>query len=209
MQIEEKPNMPEQPFWPTFTAAPHRMMFFAGAIQLVLPILFWVFELIGRYSELWSPLNTLIPTTWAHAFVMLYGVFTFFIFGFLMTVYPRWMNGPLVKQEHYVNTFLWMALGILLFEVGIFFNLTLAATGLAIYLFGWAQGQWHLYQVYKVAAAQNKYYETALNFALTAGWTGAASFLAWIVSDQWLFLSFALKAGIWLFLLPVLFTVSH
>ncbi|MDH5485266.1 MAG: NnrS family protein, partial [Gammaproteobacteria bacterium] len=45
--------------------------------------------------------------------------------------------------------------------------------------------------------------------SLTAGWTGAASFLAWIVSDQWLFLSFALKAGIWLFLLPVLFTVSH
>jgi uncharacterized protein involved in response to NO len=126
-----------------------------------------------------------------------------------MTVFPRWMNGPLIKQQDYINTFLWMVLGIALFEVGIFINLTLAATGLIVYLFGWAQGQWHLYHVYKNAPAKNKYYETTLNFALTGGWIGAACFLGWIFTDQWLLLSFALKAGIWLFLLPVLFTVSH
>ena len=209
MQIEEKPQLPEQSFWETFTAAPHRMMFFAGAIQLILPIFFWMIELIGRYTSLWTPLNVLIPASWAHAFIMLYAVFTFFIFGFLMTVYPRWMNGTIIKKEHYVSTFTWLVLGILLFEVGIFFNLTLATTGILIYLAGWAQAQWHLYQVYKTAPAKNKYYETMLNIALTAGWTGAACFLAWVFTDHWMLLSFALKAGIWLFLLPVLFTVSH
>jgi uncharacterized protein involved in response to NO len=210
MQIQEKPApISNQSFWETFTAAPHRMMFFAGAVQLVLPIFFWSLELIGRYTELWAPLDILIPATWAHGFVMTYGVFIFFIFGFLMTVYPRWMNGELVPRESYISTFLWMVIGMLTFEFGIFFNLTIAATGITIFLFGWAIGEWSLFKVYRTAPAQNKNYETILNFALTAGWLSAASFLLWIITDNWVFQQFSIKAGIWIFLLPILFTVGH
>ncbi len=210
MQIQEKPTpITNQPFWETFTAAPHRMMFFAGAIQLILPVFFWSLELIGRHTELWSPLDILIPATWAHGFIMLYSVFTFFIFGFLMTVYPRWMNGALVPKDSYVSTFVWMVIGILTFEIGIFFNLLMAATGIAIFLFGWAIGQWSLFKVYRTAPAQNKNYETILNFALSAGWLSAASFLLWLVTDNWVFQQFSIKAGIWVFLLPILFTVGH
>lgn len=210
MQIQEKPTpITDQAFWETFTSAPHRMMFFAGAIQLVLPVLFWAVELIGRHTELWSPLAVLIPATWAHGFIMLYGVFIFFIFGFLMTVYPRWMNGELIPKESYISTFAWMTVGMLVFEAGIFLNLTMAAAGIAIFLFGWAIGQWSLFKVYRTAPAQNKNYETILNFALSAGWISAASFLLWMVTDNWVFQQFSIKAGIWIFLLPILFTVGH
>lgn len=210
MQIQEKPKpITNQPFWETFTAAPHRMMFFAGAVQLVLPIIFWSIELMGRYTKLWSPLDALIPTTWAHGFIMLYGMFIFFIFGFLMTVYPRWMNGELVPKDSYVSTFFWLVTGILTFEVGIFINLSIAAAGILIFLLGWMIGQIALYKVYKTAPAQNKNYETILNFALTGGWLCTASFALWIFTDNWQFQQFSLKAGTWLFLVPVLFTVSH
>lgn len=209
MQIEEKPAFTKQPIWTTFTSAPHRMMFFAGAIQLLLPVLFWSIELIGRYTELWTPLEIAIPSTWAHGFIMLYGVFVFFIFGFLFTVYPRWMNGPLVPRDSYISTFIWLSLGMILFELGLFFNSLLATIGLSIFLFGWAYGLYALLKVYWAAPAQNKIYETILNIALTGGWLGAASFLTWMLTDDWFYLSFSLKAGIWIFMLPVLFTVSH
>ena len=206
-QIDEPPH--KQNFWQTFTAAPHRMMFFSGAVQLLLPILFWCLELVGRYTELWTPLETLVPTTWAHGFLMIFGIFIFFMYGFLMTTYPRWMNGPPVSKEIYISAWLWLNVGIIFFEIGLFYSLSLVATGLGIFLFGWALGQWGLYRVYRTAPATNKSYETLLNFALLAGWFSGFSFLLWIMTDNWSYVVFALKAGVWLFLLPILFSVSH
>lgn len=195
--------------WNSFSAAPHRMMFFMGAIQLILPILFWAIELTGRYTQLWPPLDLAIPTTFAHGFIMLYGVFIFFIFGFLMTVYPRWMNGTLIPRDSYVNTFIWMAIGMAIFEMGLFLRIDIAVAGLAAYLFGWMYGFMALYTVYKTAPAKNKTYETWLNIALILGWLGAASFLAWMVTDHINLLFITLKAGLWLFMLPILLTVCH
>lgn len=209
VQIEEKPEYKPQALWKTFSAAPHRMMFFAGAIQLLLPIFFWSIELIGRFTSLWTPLEILLPATWVHGFIMLYAVFIFFIFGFLFTVYPRWMNGPLIAKDSYISTFVWMTSGLTLFQLGLFFSIRLATIGLSVFLFGWAYGQYALYKVYRTATATNKIYETLLNIALTTGWLGAMGFLVWLLTDNWLYLSFSLQAGIWLFMLPILFTVSH
>ena len=84
--------------WEVFTAAPHRMMFLAGALQLVLTLLFWAVELAGRYTGLLAPLALSLHTTHVHLFLMLYCIFPFFTFGFLMTTFPRWMNGqPLTR----------------------------------------------------------------------------------------------------------------
>jgi len=195
--------------WNTFSAAPHRMMFFSGALQLILPMLFWAFELAGRYTQLWQPLDMAVPTTFAHGFIMLYGVFIFFIFGFLMTTYPRWMNGAAIPRDAYVTTFLWMTIGMGLFEIGLFWRINIAVAGLGTYLFGWAYGFNALFKVYKNAPAINKSHETFLNTALMLGWLGAACFLAWMVTDYNNLLFISLKAGLWLFMLPVLFAVSH
>lgn len=74
-QIQE-PTVPKFS-WQAFTAAPHRVFFFSGAVQLLLPVLFWFIELGSRYTGWWQPPHVLIPATWLHAFVMLYGVFIF------------------------------------------------------------------------------------------------------------------------------------
>ena len=156
-------------FKKTFTAAPHRMMFFSGIIQILIPLLVWTLELAGRHSNLFSTLDTIIPSTWAHGFIMLYGVVIFFIFGFLMTTYPRWMNGSLISKPQYIICFNWMTLGIIIFEIGLFSNFTLLTSGLLMFIFGWLQGILALYNVYKHAPAKDKSYETILNASLIAG----------------------------------------
>ena len=106
--------LPEPGHWRVFSAAPHRMMFFAGAVQAALIMLLWLAELAGR-AGWWAPLPTVIPSTWVHAFLMLYGLFPFFIFGFLLTVYPRWMGGPTVPASRYVAAFGFLAAGMIYF----------------------------------------------------------------------------------------------
>ena len=196
-------------FWNTFSAAPHRLFFFSGAIQLILPILLWSIELIGRYSDLWAPLNTAIPSTWAHGFVMMYGLFIFFIFGFLMTVFPRWMKTTLINKEHYIQTFILLNAGLIIFEISLFFYRSSLFSGLGIFLFGWIYGTVILYKNFKHASAQNKHYEKVALAALTSGAFGIVSYGWWLYSDDWQFMELALTIGLWLFLLPLLFTVSH
>jgi len=200
-------------FWQTFSAAPHRLFFFSGAIQLILPLLLWSIELIGRYTDIWAPLKTTIPTTWAHGFIMIYGLFIFFILGFLMTVFPRWMKTKSIEKAHYIPVFIWLNAGLFIFEISLFFNsssiFSSVFSGLAIFLFGWIQAIIILYKTFKSAPAQNKRYETVILAALSFGAVGIANYGWWVFSDNWLFMQLAINIGIWLYLLPLLFTVSH
>ncbi|HJW82594.1 MAG TPA: NnrS family protein, partial [Acidiferrobacterales bacterium] len=66
--------------WQVFSAEPHRMLFLAGATQILLVLAWWLVELTTRATGFLSP-ATALPATWGHAFLMVYGVFPFFIFG--------------------------------------------------------------------------------------------------------------------------------
>ncbi|MBP7953904.1 MAG: NnrS family protein, partial [Nitrosomonas sp.] len=87
--------------WNHIAAAPHRSFFLVGALQGILALLWWVFDLSGRYAVVGTAINWNIARIWAHAFLMIYGFFPFFIFGFLFTTYPNWMNGEKVKPREY------------------------------------------------------------------------------------------------------------
>ncbi len=195
--------------WQTFTAAPHRMMFFGGVVQLLATLLFWSIELSARYFGLWAPLATPLPTTWVHGFLMVYLLFPFFIFGFLMTTYPRWMDGPLVERREYVATFVLMFGGVVVFYAGLAVGRALLALGVALYLAGWARGFAALWRVYRAAPARDKHYERWLNLAHLLGWSGAACYLASLEWPRWELVSLSYRVGLWLFLVPLFFTVAH
>ena len=192
-----------------FSAAPHRMMFFGGALQLIAAVAFWLSELGDLYAGWWRAPRTVIPAVWAHAFLMIYGLFPFFMFGFLMTTYPRWMNGTPVPRRSYAAAFAWLATGTVLFYAGLFAAKTLLAVAVAVLLVGWTVVLRALFSVFVLAPAKDKHYERFLNAALLAGWLGVFSYGLWLLSGQEAFLNFALRDGVWLFLVPVLFTVSH
>ncbi len=196
-----------RPSWSAFTAAPHRVMFFTGAVQLVAALAYWSLELGGRAFG--APLPTVIPATWTHAWLMLYGIFPAFIFGFLMTVYPRWMNGVALTPKRYLPAFAGFAAGHALAWLGLFTGRGVLAAGLALVLAGWAWGWWWLVQVFLHTPDGDKRHERVLNVALAAGWLGLAAFLVWVLSDAAPALRLALVAGPWFLLLPVFFTVVH
>jgi uncharacterized protein involved in response to NO len=195
--------------WQVFSAAPHRMMFFAGVLQLLLVMLFWGAELLGRYTPIWAPLNTAIPSTWAHLSLMLYAVFVFFIFGFLMTTYPRWMGGQVVPRQRYARAFLWLTAGVLVYYLGLASAALVAAAGVALLLVGWGVGLQALWAVYRQAPAPDKHYERYLNLALGLGWVGLLSYLPCLLGGSAWWLDLSMCLGVWGFLVPAVVTVSH
>lgn len=196
--------------WKVFTAAPHRVMFFAGVAQLMVTMLFWGMELVARYTDLAAPLQTVVPATVAHAWLMLFGVFPFFMFGFLMTTYPRWMNGPLVPEGTYVSAFAVMVLGVLVFYGGLLTSPGMVMAGMIVHALGFALGVYGLYAVYRaVGPARDRHYETQLNVALVLGLASELAFAAWIALDEAWLLQIALRGALWLFLIPVLVLVAH
>ena len=81
--------------------APHRLMFFIGAGNLLLAMAWWAMWLADARWQLFGLRQPVPYAGWLHAFVMQYQVLPSFIFGFLLTVFPRWMGLPELEQWRY------------------------------------------------------------------------------------------------------------
>lgn len=195
--------------WEVFTAAPHRIMFLAGAVQLVLSLFFWLIELTGRYSELWSPFELSIGTTFAHLFLMVYSIFPFFTFGFLMTTYPRWMNGEIVPKSLYTSAFLLQAVGVGLFYIGLLVSKILVLVAIATHIAGWLVAYRALLGVYIAVKGTRRYHETHLNIAIAFGITGEILYLTFLASGQDMLFQLSIRAGFWLYIIPLIIIVAH
>ena len=191
------------------SAAPHRSLFLAGTLQGVLTVLWWLFDLSGRYGIAGSITVWGIAPTWAHAFLMVYGFFPFFIFGFLFTTYPNWMNGDKVKSREYLTTCALMAAGVVLFYVGLLTHKVIIIAGVELMLIGWGVAAYVLFRILLTTPAQDKRHARVTSAALLMGWLGGMAYLLWLVTDSSVILDFARHAGIWFFLLPIVLTVSH
>ena len=83
-------------------AAPHRLLFFVGASNVLLAMTWWTLWLIdARWHVIGMP-QPAVPAGWLHAIMMQYQVLPAFMFGFLLTVFPRWMSLPALTRRHYV-----------------------------------------------------------------------------------------------------------
>jgi uncharacterized protein involved in response to NO len=194
--------------WQVFSAAPHRMLFFAGAMQVVAVVLWWLPELVARATGAAMLPPPLLPALWIHGFLMVYGIFPFFIFGFLFTVYPRWMGGPVVPQRSYKAVFALLFGGAVLFYAGLYTRTEVVVAGLVVFFTGWAGALRALLSVYASARSHGPH-ERLLNTALIAGLAGVGCFLVAVLSSEPLFFRLAREVGMWLFLVPVVFLVGH
>ena len=120
--------------------APHRLMFFVGASNLLLAMVWWTAWLAAAR---WPGLAMPQPTPyagWLHAFVMQYQVLPSFIFGFLLTTFPRWMGLPEFERWRYLPVGIGLfggqlatLLGAMGWEAGI-------VVGLLMTIAGWSAG---------------------------------------------------------------------
>ncbi|CAH1385618.1 NnrS family protein [Candidatus Nitrotoga sp. M5] len=195
--------------WHIFSAAPHRVMFFGGALQAVAVMVWLLTELLTSYGVLWHPLAWAIAPNAAHAWLMMYGLFPFFMFGFLMTTYPRWMKGSDIPRHRYMPAFLLLILGTVSFYLGLFFSHTLLIIAIVSTLSGWLLALYALLRVLLDTTHQNKRHPQLIFVALSLGWCSLVAYLVWLLSGNAAWLHLSIQGGLWLFLLPVFSSVAH
>ncbi|MDX9707537.1 MAG: NnrS family protein [Azospira sp.] len=191
-----------------FFTAPHRVMFLAGGVQTLATMLFWSVDLGARYAGFGTPFAWPVPATWLHAALMIYGLFSFFIFGFLMTALPKWVaQGPL-EQRQYVPAFCLLAAGWLIFYAGLF-AAPLLPLGMAVAALGWWLGWRALLASVRASINEHKLHAWIVLAALAAGCTGLLLFAAGIGMTDAALVGAAIEIGLWFFLVPVFFTVTY
>lgn len=124
-------------------AAPHRLLFLGGATAVLLSMLWWSLWLtLQRFGAPPMP-QPLLPAGWAHAIGMQYQALPMFMFGFLLTVFPRWMGLKPYAIAQYVPVGACLFLGYMLLHLGLMGWPTLVHLGLVLSIIGWLIG-WSL-----------------------------------------------------------------
>ncbi len=187
--------------WSTYTAAAHRVMFLPGAVLAVLAMLWWLFDLELRRTG-GTGLSALAGPA-MHLWWMLYGIFPFFIFGFLFTAAPNWLNGPAISRPAYVTAGVLMAVG-----AGLVLG-NLAVIGLTLHLAGWVVAVHALFRTLTGAPPQDKQHSIIAVAAAALGGIGEALFLTWAATDFPDGLALAEAIGVWGYLVPTFLAVCH
>lgn len=195
--------------WQIFTAAPHRVMFFGGALQAVAAMVWLLAELGSRHVLSWQAVAWKIAPGVAHPWLMIYGLFPMFMFGFLMTTYPRWMNGREIAPRQYVPAFALLMLGLVGFYAGLLFSHAVLIISVICTLSGWGVAQNALLRVLIDTPRQDKRHPQIIFIALCLGWCGLLAYLAWLWGGDASWLRLSVQGGLWLFLLPVFSSIAH
>ena len=189
-------------------AAPHRLMFFIGATNVLLAMTWWAAWLIDARWQVFGLEQPAVPAGWLHAMIMQYQVLPSFMFGFLLTVFPRWMNLPALTRAHYVPVGVGMFGGQLLTLVGMFAGTTLLRAGAIATFFGWWIGTALLVRlVYRDSG--KTWHAVSCVFALSFGLLGLMTYMLYLQSLDAKLMFMAIKIGSIAVLLPIYFTVCH
>jgi len=188
--------------------APHRLMFFIGAGNLLLAMLWWTLWMASARWSGWTMPQSPIYAGWLHAFIMQYLVLPSFIFGFLLTVFPRWMGLAPPQRWHYVPVGaglmggqLAILLGACGWEVGF-------TVGLWMALAGWIAGVAILGRQVLLEKGRTWHAWSCLA-GLLLGLVGVAAFIAFALGASPFWVMFSVKVGSIGLLLPVYITVAH
>jgi uncharacterized protein involved in response to NO len=190
-------------------AAPHRSLFLAGLLGLLLASAWWALHLVARSTG--APLFALVlqpAPLWAHAWLMLFAVLPTIFLGFLFTVFPRWMNGASITRTEFALTAALMAGGTLLWLAGTYFGRPLLLAGCIATGAGLLLGTAALLRVL-LGAAQVVPHAVVVLLALCVQLVALGCFAAGVWQQDDFMLHFAVRTSLWGGLLPVFFAVCH
>lgn len=189
-------------------AAPHRLLFFIGASNVLLAMVWWSLWLIDARWQVFGLKQPSMPAGLMHAIIMQYSVLPPFIFGFLLTVFPRWLNLPALTKWHYLPIGLGLFGGQLVMLVGLFGYPHLLLIGLFQITAGWTAGLIILFNVFR-QAKQTAWHAISMLIALSFGLLGLILILVYSLSGNAVLMVAAIKIGTFALLLPIYFTVCH
>jgi uncharacterized protein involved in response to NO len=189
-------------------AAPHRLLFFVGAANVLLAMAWWTLWLLAARWQLVALPQPAVYAGWMHAIVMQYQVLPPFIFGFLLTVFPRWLAQPALSRRHYLPVGAGLLLGQATTLAGVTFAPALLVPGLLLTALGWSIGLAFLLGVLWRAEHLDAHALSAA-FALLLGLAGLLLAIAFAFGAPALSIFASIKFGGFALLLPLYFTVCH
>lgn len=190
-------------------AAPHRLMFFAGVSAVLVSMAWWALVLAGwRWGWAIPQPAPPVPAGWAHAVMLTFGMLPMFFFGFLLTVFPRWLDRPALTRGAYVPVFACTFGGYLIAHMGLLGMHALFVAGLLLVFAGHAIAFGVLAGVLRASGRRDRHAISALA-ALACGLVAQALFLAFTLGAPASLAPAAIEVGVIGLLLPVYFTVCH
>lgn len=189
--------------------APHRLLFIVGAANVLLAMAWWILWLINSRWSLWQMPQPAIPAGWMHAVIMQYQVLPTFMFGFLLTVFPRWMDLPALTRWHYLPVGLGLLGGQALTLAGLFGVEQMLFLGLLQTLAGWIAGIVLLLGLLWQEKRQTTWHAVSCMAALLLGLAGLALVFAYVYTGNARLMFAAIKFGSFGLLLPIYFTIAH
>ncbi|MDE8654213.1 NnrS family protein [Novosphingobium album (ex Liu et al. 2023)] len=188
--------------------APHRLMFFVGGLNLLLAMAWWACWLA---SARWNLFVMPQPEPYAgrlHAFLMQYQVLPSFFFGFLLTVFPRWIGEPDLDRRKAWPVAAGLLGGQILTLVGAIGWSPGLILGTAAALAGWILGLLPLARLVWHDAGKT-WHAAGCFAALCLGAIGLLLWLGYLLTGDEALANVVARIGTFGLLAPVYFTVAH
>jgi len=189
--------------------APHRVFFFAAAVQILIASTWWAATLAAR--AMGTPLDPPagLPAAPVHALLMVYGFFPLFIFGFLFTAGPRWLDRPALRLAEYAPPALLAAGAAWLLLPAFHLGAGAAAGVLLLMVVAWTWILARFVALIVASRVEDRLHAILAACALAVGIVGLVAARLWLLtgSQRWEHVMEA--AGLWGFLVPLFASVSH
>lgn len=184
-------------------------MFFAGVTNILLAMAWWTAWLV---SSRWPQLVVLeyppVYAGWLHAFVMQYQMLPSFIFGFLLTTFPKWTKQPEMRTRQFVPIGLALLVGQIATLAGALGSHAAIVAGVAATAIGWTAALVALTPVVWREEGTTWHARSCI-VALAIGYAGLLAFFAFGLGASPTWAAVAIKLGTFGFAMMIFFTVAH
>ncbi|QJR14249.1 NnrS family protein [Usitatibacter palustris] len=189
--------------------APHRLFFFTGVVQLLLASGWWIATLALRARGIPAPVGEGLDAPHVHAFLMIYAFLPLFIFGFLFTAGPRWLDLPPPAPRDYIPPGVAACVSALLLHAAMFAGATVFAAAVLLYLGAWAWMLARFVGMIRASRTPDRRHAMLAAGALALGACGVAMMAAWALTGDHHVALAMIMIGLWGFLVPLFCIVCH
>lgn len=197
----------QQTNWRALAAAPHRFFFATGLFFMTVLSGWWLLILFARQQGT-GILEPQLPGLFMHGSVMLFLVFTPFMFGFLLTVFPRWQAAPGIPPGLQVASFGLLHLALPLVLLGMYAWSAVLLLGWSLVGLAWASlvagFAWSWWRCQSPVV-----HSTVVLLGLACGLVGVLGLVFLLAVSNYAAWPWISAIGMWGFLLPIYFAVCH
>jgi len=205
--------------WKSFSAAPHRVFFFSGGLYSVLAVAMWTLQQYSLYAPLIfstdsqavtaaGPILWSVPFPKGHGMLMLYPLLAYYIFGFLLVTFPRWLETEEIPRSRYLGLWGLLLAGSYTMLAGLLLGKTVVLLGLGLTLAFYLAGMLTLGGVY-LRTSQPRSQQTVMLTGMLMAQAGLAAGMVGVSTDSPGAYHAMLALGKYGFLLPLIFAVVY